>query len=456
MNENLKDQDALLVKEKGSDELKVASMDKSGKVKTASPNAENPDFLRIDKNGNVLENFFENFKRQFNNPTEFAFFKVPADKIKEATAAIQNALKNPETPENKQFLDMHKVKPEDFEKKQGQTTAIDENRLDWAQFERLGVTRETLQKTGNLDKLLNWQKTDLLPISPKFDDTTLRTDARLSLRETPDGKLSVAIHALRKEPELQRPYFGVQFTDEDKQNLKNTGNLGRVVEAEFKQGVKTPVVISIDKQTNELVAVRADKIKIPENIKGVALNEEQKNDLAQGKSVYLENMMSRKNEPFSAHLQFNADKRSLEFRFDNDTKQGQTQNQNQTQGNKQDDVPKTFRKKDLSEDQQSSLKEGKTVYVDGLTDKNGKVYSGYITLNKENRNFDFMFSKDYKEAVAAGKVVPDDRHKTQVAKNNDGTTTEATKNIKEPMEKGQTQPTEKQAEKQQKKTGIKM
>ncbi|GAB6013411.1 hypothetical protein MK137Hg34_000297300, partial [Viscerimonas tarda] len=46
------------------------------------------------------------------------------------------------------------------------------------------------------------------------------------------------------------------------------------------------------------------------------------------------------------------------------------------------------------------------------------------------------------------KVIPDDRHKVQVAKNNNGNTTEATKNIKEPLNSGQTQPTEKQAEKQ--------
>ena len=53
--------------------------------------------------------------------------------------------------------------------------------------------------------------------------------------------------------------------------------------------------------------------------------------------------------------------------------------------------------------------------------------------------------------LASGKVVPDDRHKTQVAVNSEGKTNEATKNVKEPLTKGQTQPTEKQADKQEKK-----
>ena len=453
MNEKLKDQDVLLVKEKDSNELKVAGMDNGGKVKTAKPNEDNPDFLRIDKNGNVLENFFENFKRQMNNPTRFEFFRVPEEKFQEATQNLQNALQNPDKPENREFIEMHRIEPEAFQKKQGQTEyAIHPDLVNWEQLKHFGINRETLEKTDNLDKLLNYQKTNLLPVSLKFDDISLRTDARISLREMPDGSFSPAIHAIRKEPELERPYFGIRFSEEDKQNLLKTGNLGRTAEAEYKPGERTQVFISIDKQTNELVAVRADRLKIPENIKGVQLDEQQKKELSEGKAVYLENMTSKKNTPFNAFVQFNADKRGIEFRFDNDKKPEQKQN------NEQKEVPKTFRKKELTEDRRSSLKEGKTVYVDGLTDKNGKGYSGYVTLNNESGKLDFMFPKDYKEALAAGKVVPDDRHKTQVAVNSEGKTNEATKKVKEPLNKGQKQLTEKQNEKQNqaKKQGIKM
>jgi predicted metalloprotease len=74
--------------------------------------------------------------------------------------------------------------------------------------------------------------------------------------------------------------------------------------------------------------------------------------------------------------------------------------------------------------------------------------SVFSTLNKETGKTDFMFPKDYKEALAAGKVIPDDRHKAQVAVNSEGKTHEATKDVKEPLKQGQTKPTEKQAEKQ--------
>jgi hypothetical protein len=65
----------------------------------------------------------------------------------------------------------------------------------------------------------------------------------------------------------------------------------------------------------------------------------------------------------------------------------------------------------LTQEQRNSLREGKTVHVDGLADKKGKGYSGYITLNKETGKTDFMFSKQYKDVFAAGKIIPDDRHK---------------------------------------------
>jgi len=456
MDENLKDQDILLVKEKSNDKLLMANMDKEGKVKSARFNdAGNPDFLKIDRNANVLENFFENFNRQVKNPTEFEFFRVPAEKFQEAVKKLQDAFHHPENPQNKEFIDMHRLDPDWFlknkDREQSQSTssgnAIAESRIDWSQFEKIGITRESLEKTGNLEKLLNWQKTDLLPVSLKFDGITLRTDARLALRNSTDDKLTLTVHALRREPELERPYFGVKFTDEDKQNLLKTGNLGRIVQAEYSQGEKTPVVISIDKQTSELVAFRADRMKIPDTIKGVQLNELQKKELLEGKAVFVENMLSKKNTPFNAYVQFNADKRGIEFRFDSDKKQEQTRKQD----TEQKDVPKTFRKKVLTGDERSSLREGKTVYTGELTDGKGKKYSGYITLNMETGKTDFMFPKDYKDALAAGKVIPDDRHKTQVAVNSEGKNSEATKNLKEPLEKGQTKPSEKQAEKQKEK-----
>ena len=244
MNENVNDQDVLLVTDKKDNKLDVvAGIGKNGKIKSVSPKPENePLFLKLDKQGNVLDNFFSNFRNQYKNPTHFQFFKVPANLVENLSSVLQEMLLHPYVPYNKETLDIHRVSSDEVSTKQSYQH-IDESRIDWKQLERLGVTRDTLEKTGSLDAMLNWGKSPILiPITPKFDEMTLRTDARLSFREV-EGKLTVAIHAVRRSPELDRPFFGIHFSDDDKKNLLNNGNAGRVLSIEF-PGRNQPQLIS--------------------------------------------------------------------------------------------------------------------------------------------------------------------------------------------------------------------
>jgi hypothetical protein len=89
----------LLVVEKDSNELKaVTGLNDDGIPKTVKPEAKNePDFLKVDKHGDVLENFFSYFMRQAKEPTHFHFFKVPLAKMENMTLALQELLKNPES-----------------------------------------------------------------------------------------------------------------------------------------------------------------------------------------------------------------------------------------------------------------------------------------------------------------------------------------------------------------------
>lgn len=138
------------------------------------------------------------------------------------------------------------------------------------------------------------------------------------------------------------------------------GNMGRVVELiNPKTDEIIPSVISRDRLTNELVAYKVENIKIPDEIKGIKLNEEQKQTLIEGKALYLEDMISTKGEPFNAHVQFNADKKYVEFLFDHKEHQQQSHSE----------IPKTFRGKDLSDEQYEKFKGGQTIYLDGLLDK---------------------------------------------------------------------------------------
>ncbi len=91
---------------------------------------------------------------------------------------------------------------------------------------------------------------------------------------------------------------------------------------------------------------------------------------------------------------------------------------------------------ELTKEQQADLKAEKTIYVSGLTDKRGQVYNAYIKVNNEKGKLDFFKWNPDK----AQEKTPDNAHKTQEAVNSQGKTNEATKDIKEPLKKEQTQP----------------
>ena len=319
MDEKIKDQEVLLVKDQKDESFRaVAGADEKGELKTVPPTAEHEQsFLKFDKHDNALENFLFNFMRQFKHPTSLNFFKVPFESAVASARVLSEMLKAPEIPSNKEMLDSARVNPSDYAGEQKQFfQGIDPDKVKWEQFEQMGISRESLEKGKHLDDLLQYRKTPLVPISIKIGEVSLYTDARLSLKASGDGMFIPVVHAIRKEPQLEREFFGHTFTDEDKKALRETGNLGRTVELTFPgKDEPTRSFVSIDRLTNDIIALSADWVRIPDEIKGVKLSDEQKKELSEGKSIYVEGMTSKTGKHFNANLQFNADKRSIEFRF---------------------------------------------------------------------------------------------------------------------------------------------
>jgi len=457
--------DILLVLDKEKMKIQaVKSIDKNGKMETVDPTKKNQsEFMRVDKQGDLISNFFSNFYRQLKDPTKFTFFKVPADKALEKAKEFQKQVDHP-TPEGEKQMKKDEVKVEPEHKQENQnnmetTQKAPENneyrykpeQIDWETMNNLGLGKERLEKMNLLEPLLKGFKTnELVPVSLNLGTAVTRMDARLSLQHNDEGKVVAAIHGIRKEPNLNFEFFGHKFTDEDKKNLLDAGNMGRVVDLKNpKTGETIPSIISVDRLTNELIALKIEYIKIPDEIKGVKLNDEQKQTLMDGKPLHLEGMISKKGTDFEATVQFNADKRYVEFLFDrgNSNQQTQSNGQNNQQNNSQE-VPRTFRGKELDNEQYDKFKDGQTIYISGLTDKQGKPYQGYITLNKETNKTNFSFQNPDK---LKEQVKPTEAHKTQTAVNSDGKTNEATKNIKEPLQPKQQTPKDKKQQEQQEK-----
>lgn len=440
----------------------VKGIDQDGNLQKVPPQEkkDNEQLIRVDKHGDLFSNFFSNFYRQLKNPTHFNFFKVSEYDAVNTAKDLQKYV-DQASPEEKEKLKDYEVLPQHNNNPKNQNT-MDNNtdnqeyrfqleQIDWKTMEKFGLNQEKLEKMNAMDSLLRGFKTNtLIPITINLGTAVSKMDVRLSLQTGDTGQVAVHLHGIRKEPNLNNKFLGHQFSDEDKKNLKETGNMGRVVDlVNPKTDEIIPSVISRDRLTNELVAYRAEYMKIPDEIKGIRLNEHQKQILLEGKPLYLEGMTSKKDELFDATVQFNADKRYVEFLFNNNQNQQQSQyhhNQQQTQHTDKE-APKVFRGKELDDSQYEKFKAGQTIYIDGFTDAKGKAYQGYITFNKETSKTEFSFTHPNKLKEAK----PTEDHNTQTAVNTQGKTNEATKNVKEPLESKQQQPANQQQEDQQKK-----
>ena len=445
--------------EKEAGKLSVVSgIDDKGKLQTTeAKNVHQAAFFKFNNKDGLLKNFMTNFLKQFNEPSRFGLYKVVANNVEQGVASLHTMLQNREKPENKQQLADSQVRFDDFLPKQKNATAIDESKIDWKQLDNLGLTRERLEQSGELDKMLNWQKSDLVTIAIPMGDTTIYTDARLAFRTDGEGNIGLAVHPLRKEPQLDFPYMGHKFSPEEKEQLLATGNLGKTIEITPKNGEPFAAYISIDPQTNELIALRADRVNIPKEIKGVTLSDAQYKDLVEGKAVKVEGMTAKSGKSFDAILQVNAEKKGIEFIFEN--KQGLKERQQHSQ---QQGAPHKLCGLELSDKQREALDSGRTLYLKNMVDKEGQPFNAYVKMDKEqNRPRFYKWNPDKKQETGKEKVVAvAEEHKTQIAVNNQGKTNEATKNVNEPLKSGQTQPTaaqkQKQDEKKQQRRGRKM
>ena len=378
----------------------VSGIDEKGKVQTVPADERNENsFLKFEKNSSILENFIKNFWSQLKEPTHFRLIRMTIHDYKQNKQAIKDLSQGKETDTVKEFLKRYEIRPrenreqsknekekETMAKKQNpqekaqqpvQTSQTqeqqapryryNENMVNWEALEKIGVSKASLEQQGLLDSMLKGYKTNkLVPLTLTLTSAKVKLDARLSFIAMPDGQIGLGIHGIRKEPELERPYFGHIFTEEDKKHLRETGNMGRVAELNLNGGAYTPCLISIDKNTNELVAVRQENVYIPNEVKGIKLTADEINALKEGKPVYVDGMTSKNGKPFDATLQYSAERRGLEFIYP----ESQGFNQ-QSLGGVQ-----------LSPSQIKMLSEGHTILVEDMKRTDGALFSSFVTLDK--------------------------------------------------------------------------
>ena len=517
------EKDVLVVRDEKTGEISVvAGLNADGSPKRIPAKAENSQsFLQFDRHGDVLDNFFKNFFRQCKEPSRFGFYRVAADQADKLLEVIKDLLKDPDG--NKEMLAPHKVDTSGYEKKvqeeqsaekqeqpeqkqddepkkqeemeqkneQNQESPqqtqgnrgyqpIDESKINWQELEeKWGVKRDDLEKSGDLNRMLNYGKSDLVRVSPNFGGEAFELDARLSFKKDGEGNVSLVPHFIRKEQKLDE-YKEHKFSDDDRKNLRETGNLGRVVDlVDRGTGEIIPSFVSIDRKTNEITDVPANKVRIPERIGKTEITKQEQDMLRAGLPVRDKLIERKDGRKFVTTLQVNVEQRGVEFvpGTGKSPRTAQTQetkgdtSKNQAQGGENADQTKKEQRRNtwtnedgsirpiskwsgvnFTEQQKADYVAGKAVKLENVTDKQGFHATMYIKFNPEKgRPYRYDTNPDVGQQVA-----PSNESRTQVAVNNEGKTNEATKNLKEPLQKGQTAPKTARQQQQQdkpKKTG---
>ena len=528
------EQDVLVVRDEKTGEISVvAGLSRDGTPKRAPAKAENtPGFLRFDRNSDLMDSFFRNFFRQCKEPSRFGFYRIAADQAENLLGVMKELLKDPEA--NKEILSAHKVDTSNYEKEakqsEGQakeTASSDDASKTQANTEKENVSSEQTKQTENdmeqkpeqtateqqaqtapgvkqnlisgndvnlqelgakygidfnsmnekdMKALLNYGKTGLVIVKPTFGGEQIEIQARLSFRKDDNDQLQLVPHFVRNEPKLDVAYKGYTFTPEDKKNLLQNGNLGKVVDFPDKNtGELRPHFISIDRLTNEIVDIPTNKVRIPDTIGKTPITKDDKRVLYSGiplrKEIELAN--GRK---FTPLLQVNVEQRGVEF-VPGSTRQAQGQKQNgdkkqtadkQEQkaegdagGQKKQQDPNhwlnedgtirrlnTYFKKELTEQQKDDYVAGKTIEIKEVPNKNGSgTYTAYVKFD-----FDKMQPRSYRnnpDLKQAKEQIPTNENKVQVAVNEQGKTHEATKHTKEPLSPGQSAPKNEKQQKEQ-------
>ena len=518
------EKDVLVVRDEKTGEISVvAGLNADGSPKRIPAKAENAQsFLQFDRHGDVLDNFFRNFFRQCREPSRFGFYRVAADQADKLLEVIKDLLKDPDG--NKEMLAPHKVDTSGYEKKvqeeqsaekqeqpeqkqddepkkqeemeqkneQNQESPqqtqgnrgyqpIDESKINWQKLEeKWGVKRDDLEKSGDLNRMLNYGKSDLVRVSPNFGGEAFELDARLSFKKDGEGNVSLVPHFIRKEQKLD-DYKEHKFSDDDRKNLRETGNLGRVVDlVDRETGEIIPSFVSIDRKTNEITDVSASKVRIPERIGKTEITKQEQDMLRAGLPVRDKLIERKDGRKFVTTLQVNVEQRGVEFvpgtgrsprtaqtqETKGDTSKSQAQGGENAAQTKKEQRRNTWTNEDgsirpiskwsgvsFTDQQKADYVAGKAVKLENVTDKQGFHATMYIKFNPEKgRPYRYDTNPDNAQQVA-----PSNESRTQVAVNNDGKTNEATKNLREPLQKGQTNPKDarqqQQQEKPQKKTG---
>ena len=281
---------------------------------------------------------------------------------------------------------------------------FDQKKIDWSEFESLGLSKERFINSKDLEMMLKGELTSKLYILTieNEEGSAYQASAKLSFKRKNDNTVGLKLHLVQSlDKTFEKPYFGYHFSKEEQSVLKQSVNLGKVVDLRHPyNGSVYSCFVSLDSETGRLYAMDKKALRMPDKVNGIKLSDEQKSLLKEGKFVPFDAQANKANATVPGFLQINAIKRSFEFISEYDVRIIQTKDPQIPRYINGQEIELYYREK-LSEGQTVCFKhQGQSIY---MRMNFAKGYAEYSTNDRFDRNVKKVESNRQEETTKKGK-----------------------------------------------------
>ena len=347
--------------------------EQDGSLEIVPPDKKNNNsFLKLDRTS-PLELFFTNFKNQYNNPTSFSFFLIPLAVLEKTLNAVIQIRKGEDPgPEGKKLVENSELNDEGRIAKLARRYKFDEHQLPWKELSALGVDKQLLFENHCMGEMLKGRITSTaFPISKEVNGVKQDMgEACFLCVKGEDGKVQLKTLGRLDKPQYDLPAYKGVFTDEEKQKLQDTGTLGGIKEMkDTYTGKVCNCYVAFHEPSNRIITMPVDAIKIPDYIYGKRLDDKQKQALASGGQLSI-NDIQRKNDTLLSGVAF-VDPRIMDIAF--------------KQAGEQLKVNDTIMGARITPEQKKMLENHEMVYIENMRYK-GRTFSDDVRFSNKSNN----------------------------------------------------------------------
>ena len=181
---------------------------------------------------------------------------------------------------------------------------IDPNKVNWSEVALKGINVNKLS-AEDIDKMLSGKPTGLVPtLSQDENGNIIKGQAKLAISRNEHGVISIASIKALDKPNIPDKIFDYTLSEKEKEHLAKYGRLSKAITVNVGNKKKT-IIPFIDKKTNQLMFRDVDKLKLPQEHKGVKLTDKHVKALLQGETVAIAGLLDNQGVPFNGFARIN-------------------------------------------------------------------------------------------------------------------------------------------------------